>query len=158
MLGVVPRKRSSMPAQQSDSPPILRSSDAWPAISAMVPVRASSCGKPVAAPAIQRVGSRTATSCAYSTIAGACLAGAVVSEAIRGGVVRISTGSWFDPTSWEVPGALEKNGNPNVLTLDIGTSRLSQGCSAQTCLVEVECWHGEAPLVTAYDLPLFEER
>jgi len=73
-------------------------------------------------------------------------------------VVRISTGSWFDPTSWEVPGSLEKNGNPNVLTLDIGTSRLSQGCSAQTCLVEVECWHDEAPRVTAYDLPQFEER
>jgi biotin/methionine sulfoxide reductase len=89
---------------------------------------------------------------------GACLAGAVVSDVIRRGVVRISTGSWFDPTSWEVPGSLEKNGNPNVLTLDIGTSRLSQGCSAQTCLVEVECWHDEAPRVTAYDLPQFEER
>jgi biotin/methionine sulfoxide reductase len=89
---------------------------------------------------------------------GACLAGAVVSDVVRPGVVRLSTGSWFDPASWEVPGALEKNGNPNVLTLDVGASRLSQGCTAQTCLVEIEKWHGEAPRVTAYDLPQFVTR
>jgi biotin/methionine sulfoxide reductase len=89
---------------------------------------------------------------------GACLAGAVVSDVVRPGVVRLSTGSWFDPASWDVSGALEKNGNPNVLTLDVGASRLSQGCTAQTCLVEIEVWRGEAPRVTAYDLPAFERR
>jgi biotin/methionine sulfoxide reductase len=86
---------------------------------------------------------------------GACLAGAVVSDVVRPGVVRLSTGSWFDPASWEVNGSLEKNGNPNVLTLDVGASRLSQGCTAQTCLVEIEKWHGATPQVTAYDLPRF---
>jgi biotin/methionine sulfoxide reductase len=89
---------------------------------------------------------------------GACLAGAVVSDVIRRGVVRISTGAWFDPLSWTEPDSLEKNGNPNVLTLDVGASRLSQGCTAQTCMVEIELWRGEAPPVTAYDLPLFAER
>jgi biotin/methionine sulfoxide reductase len=74
---------------------------------------------------------------------------------VRSGVVRLSTGSWFDPASWDVNGSLEKNGNPNVLTLDIGASRLSQGCTAQSCLVEIEKWRGEAPQVTAYELPRF---
>ena len=73
---------------------------------------------------------------------GACLAGAVVSDVIRPGVVRISTGAWFAPL-----GAFENNGNPNVLTLDIGASSLSQGCSAQTCLVEVEKFAGDPPAV-----------
>ena len=34
--------------------------------------------------------------------------------------------------------SLELNGNPNALTIDIGTSELAQGPSAQTCLVEIE--------------------
>jgi biotin/methionine sulfoxide reductase len=89
---------------------------------------------------------------------GACLAGAVVSDVVRPGVVRLSTGSWFDPASWSEIGALEKNGNPNVLTRDIGASRLSQGCTAQTCLVDIARWDGPAPAVTAYDLPAFAER
>ena len=35
-------------------------------------------------------------------------------------------------------GSIELNGNPNVLTRDKGTSKLAQGPSAHTCLVEVE--------------------
>jgi biotin/methionine sulfoxide reductase len=85
---------------------------------------------------------------------GQCLAGAIVSEVVRPGVVRLSTGAWYDPVAFE-PGALEKAGNPNVLTLDIGASELSQGCIAQTCLVDVERYEGEAPAVTAYDPPAF---
>ena len=53
---------------------------------------------------------------------------------------------------------LEKHGNPNALTLDIGTSKLSQGCSAQTCLVEIERHDGPAPAVTAHDLPRLVNR
>jgi hypothetical protein len=30
-----------------------------------------------------------------------------------------------------------KHGNPNVLTRDCGSSRLGQGCSAQTCFVDI---------------------
>ncbi len=88
---------------------------------------------------------------------GACLAGAVVSDAVRPGVIRLSTGSWFDPVTF-TPGALEKNGNANVLTLDIGASELSQGCIAQTCLVDVERFEGTPPPVTAYDPPRLEPR
>ena len=60
------------------------------------------------------------------------------------------TGAWFDPASDQV---LERHGNPNVLTGDQGTSRLGQGCSAMTALVEVERWSGEAPAVQVFDPP-----
>ena len=88
---------------------------------------------------------------------GECLSAAVVSGDIRPGVVRLSTGAWFDPAEAR-PGALEKHGNPNVLTLDIGASSLSQGCIAQTCLVEVERWNGALPEVTAHTPPRFVGR
>ena len=66
------------------------------------------------------------------------------------GVVRLSTGAWFDPA--QDGSGLERHGNPNVLTLDIGASGLSQGCIAQTCLVEVEP-ATETPEVQAHCLP-----
>jgi biotin/methionine sulfoxide reductase len=85
---------------------------------------------------------------------GACLAGAVVTDAIRPGVVQLSTGAWFDPLDPAEIGSLDKHGNPNVLTLDKGTSKLAQCCSAQTALVEVERFRGEAPPVTAFSTPM----
>ena len=42
------------------------------------------------------------------------------------------------------PAALDRHGNPNVLTLDKGTSRLAQGPIAQTALVELERYDGAA--------------
>jgi biotin/methionine sulfoxide reductase len=84
---------------------------------------------------------------------GACLSAAIVSDAIRPSVVRLSTGAWFDPDGSGANQALEKHGNPNVLTLDRGASKLSQGCMAQTCLVEIERYDGAAPAVTAHALP-----
>jgi biotin/methionine sulfoxide reductase len=53
-------------------------------------------------------------------------------------VVSLPTGSWFAP----LDDATDANGNPNVLTADIGTSNLAQGPSANTCLVEVEKYLG----------------
>jgi biotin/methionine sulfoxide reductase len=84
---------------------------------------------------------------------GRCLAGACVTAAILPGVCRLATGAWFDPD-----GTLDKHGNPNVLTLDVGTSGLTQGCSAQSCLVEIRPWTGPAPEVTAHDLPEILDR
>ena len=64
---------------------------------------------------------------------GACRARALVSDGINPGVVALPTGAWFgDPG-----GNIDPDGNPNVLTMDVGTSRLGQGCSAHTALVEV---------------------
>lgn len=64
---------------------------------------------------------------------GACRARAAVSEDIRQGVVALPTGAWFGDPGQNI----DPHGNPNVLTLDVGTSRLAQGCSAHTALVDV---------------------
>lgn len=89
---------------------------------------------------------------------GACLAGVRIDEGVRPGVVILPTGAWYDPLVPGETGTLEKHGNPNVLTRDQGTSKLTQGCSAHTCLVEVELFKGEPPPVTAFDPPRFEKR
>jgi biotin/methionine sulfoxide reductase len=88
---------------------------------------------------------------------GATLVGAVLSENLRPGVIQISTGAWYDPEEPGVVGSLDKHGNPNVLTLDKGTSRLAQGASAQTTLVEVERYSGEPPEITAFEPPLIAQ-
>ncbi|MCC0044062.1 MAG: molybdopterin-dependent oxidoreductase [Brucellaceae bacterium] len=75
---------------------------------------------------------------------GACLAGAVVSEAVRPGVVQLPTGAWYVPEDPADPETMCLHGNPNVLTRDRGTSRLAQGTTGQLCLVEVEAYRGEA--------------
>jgi biotin/methionine sulfoxide reductase len=89
---------------------------------------------------------------------GACLAGAVVTDAIRPGVVQLATGAWFDPLDPAEIGSLDKHGNPNVLTLDKGTSKLAQCCVAQTALVEVERYEGEVPAITAFAPPTVVQR
>jgi biotin/methionine sulfoxide reductase len=89
---------------------------------------------------------------------GACLAAAKLSDRIRRGVVRLSTGAWFDPADSGSNQPLEKHGNPNALTLDIGASKLSQGCIAQTCLVEIARSEAPAPARTAHRLPEFQPR
>jgi biotin/methionine sulfoxide reductase len=89
---------------------------------------------------------------------GACLAGAVVTEAIRPGVVQLATGAWFDPLDPAEIGSLDKHGNPNMLTLDKGTSKLAQSPAAQTVLVEVERFEGEPPPITAFSPPAMAPR
>ena len=84
---------------------------------------------------------------------GACLAGTVLSDALRPGVVQLATGAWYDP---EDPAALAPfcvHGNPNVLTRDVGTSRLAQGCTGQVALVEIERFAGSLPSIKAFDPP-----
>jgi biotin/methionine sulfoxide reductase len=86
---------------------------------------------------------------------GACLAGAVLSDAVMPGVIVLPTGAWYDP---DTPGGLDRHGNPNVLTLDKGTSRLAQGPSSHTTLVDVERFEGIAPPVRAFEQPSFVRR
>jgi biotin/methionine sulfoxide reductase len=89
---------------------------------------------------------------------GACLAGLQTSDALRPGVVQLATGAWFDPLQPGEPGSLDKHGNPNVLTPDRGTSRLGQGPSAHSCLVEIEAYRESAPPVTSHEPPPFFSR
>jgi biotin/methionine sulfoxide reductase len=94
---------------------------------------------------------------------GACLAGAVVTDKVMPGVVQLATGAWFSPMPDPAGAAGRGNsvpmcthGNPNVLTRDAGTSRIAQGSSAQTCLVEAEPWDGQAPPVQVMEPPAVE--
>lgn len=64
---------------------------------------------------------------------GACLATATLCADTARGVAVLPTGAWFTPAG-EGP---ELSGNPNVLTLDIGSSAFGQGCSAHTCLIRI---------------------
>jgi len=89
---------------------------------------------------------------------GACLAGAVVTDSIRPGVVQLATGAWFDPLDPAEIGSLDKHGNPNVLTLDKGTSKLAQSPTAQTTLVQVKRFEGEVPPITVFSPPAIAQR
>jgi biotin/methionine sulfoxide reductase len=86
---------------------------------------------------------------------GVCLASLAIRDDLMQGVVQLPTGAWWDPTE---PGGLCRSGNPNVLTRDVGTSKLAQGPTAQTCLVEVERYEGEAQPVQAHDHPVLLAR
>jgi biotin/methionine sulfoxide reductase len=87
---------------------------------------------------------------------GSCLAGLIVSEALRPGVVQLSTGAWYDPDPSDP--SFCRHGNPNVLTADLPSSRLSQGTTAQHALVEVERWEGPLPPITVDRPPKLIER
>jgi len=89
---------------------------------------------------------------------GACLCSVVVSDDIMCGVICVSTGSWFDPEVPGEPGSICKHGNPNILTMDKGTSSLGQGPIAHSCLVEVALFEGKPPPVTAFEEPEIEYR
>ena len=84
---------------------------------------------------------------------GACLAGVRLSREIRPGVVQLATGAWYDPEDPEDDRPLCVHGNPNVLTRDVGTSALAQGCTGQLTVVEVERFRGNLPLIRAFDPP-----
>ena len=76
---------------------------------------------------------------------------------VRQGVLIVSTGAWFDPDPSGASGLSCHHGNPNVLTPDLGTSKLAQGPAAHSCLVEVEKWTGGAVAMTAHKPPLIED-
>ncbi|MBO43762.1 MAG: Asp-tRNA(Asn)/Glu-tRNA(Gln) amidotransferase GatCAB subunit C [Rhodospirillaceae bacterium] len=84
---------------------------------------------------------------------GALLAGAVIVDSMRPGVIELSTGAWYDPLEPGQIGALDVHGNPNVLTPDHGTSKLGQGPSAHSTLVEVEKFKGELPEIKIFRQP-----
>ena len=83
---------------------------------------------------------------------GSCFAAIIISDKLMKGVAQMSTGAWYDPVNPREASPC-KNGNPNVLTPDKGTSRLGQGPIAHTCLVEVKRASKPIPEVTAYSPP-----
>lgn len=81
---------------------------------------------------------------------GACFAVAKLDDAVVPGVALLPTGSTYDPD-----GQTDRGSNPNVLTRDIGTSDLGQGCAAQSCLVQVERFDGRLPDLRVNQPPVF---
>ncbi|PMH46202.1 trimethylamine N-oxide reductase I catalytic subunit [Vibrio sp. 10N.286.49.B3] len=81
---------------------------------------------------------------------GQVLVGAHVTDGIKEGSVCIHEGAWpdLDPTT-----GMCKNGGPNVLTMDIPTSRLANGCSGNSGIVKIEKYTGKAPTLTAFTPP-----
>lgn len=65
---------------------------------------------------------------------GQCLASVHIQDGLMTGTAILSTGAWYAPNQ----DGLDQSGNPNVLTADIGTSKLAQGSTAQTCLIEIK--------------------
>ncbi|MCF7549762.1 molybdopterin-dependent oxidoreductase [Pseudonocardia sp. WMMC193] len=82
---------------------------------------------------------------------GTCLAAARVTDEIRAGVVQLPTGAWYTPAADDDPTCV--HGNPNVLTRDVGSSRLAQGCTGQLTTVQVEAYVGVPPAVQAHRPP-----
>ena len=84
---------------------------------------------------------------------GICLAVLVVSDDVRPDIVQMATGAWLDPMMTTDGKLLCKHGNQNVLTHDLGTSKMTQGPAAMSCLVEVKKYEGTPPPMTAFDPP-----
>ncbi|MDR7127217.1 molybdopterin-dependent oxidoreductase [Pseudotabrizicola sp. 4114] len=84
---------------------------------------------------------------------GACLAAVTLSDGIIPGAIRLPTGAWFDPDDIEADTATCMHGNPNVLTRDVGTSSLAQGCTGQLTSVQVERHDVPVPPIRAYNPP-----
>jgi biotin/methionine sulfoxide reductase len=89
---------------------------------------------------------------------GACLAGAVLDDRMRPDVVQLPTGAWYDPADAGDVDAMCVHGNPNVLTADVGTSSLAQGCTGAHVLVEIEKFTGALHPVRAHEPPVIVHR
>lgn len=89
---------------------------------------------------------------------GACLAGVVVDDRVRRDVVHLPTGAWFDPEDPADYEAMCVHGNPNVLTDDVGTSKLARGSTGAHVLVQVEKFAGPLPPVRAHEPPVIRQR
>lgn len=84
---------------------------------------------------------------------GSTLAGAIVTNNVLPGVLRMEEGGWYDPNEPGRYKAMCKHGDVNQLTIDKGTSKLAQGNIANTALVEIEKYTGKVPKVTVFEKP-----
>jgi biotin/methionine sulfoxide reductase len=84
---------------------------------------------------------------------GSCLVAARCYDGLHPNVIEIPTGAWYEPVDPSADKSLDAHGNPNVLTQDVGSSDFAQGCSAHSCLVDVEPFTGELPPITVFSQP-----
>lgn len=81
---------------------------------------------------------------------GSCLAAAVLSEDVMIGVMQLATGAWFEPDDPAAETTMCVHGNPNILTRDVGTSKLAQGSTGQIARVGIERYTGDLPEVRIF--------
>lgn len=81
---------------------------------------------------------------------GQVLVGALVTDRIKQGACCIHEGAWvdLDPTT-----NIDRNGCCNVLTADIPTSRLANGCAGNSSMVYIEKYQGDPPELMAFIPP-----
>lgn len=84
---------------------------------------------------------------------GETYAGAVVRDDVIRGVALLATGAWYTPRDPATVGGPELHGNPNVLTRDVPTSRLTQGATAQSVLVQMQRAPADPPYRDPHGLP-----
>ncbi|HAT85741.1 MAG TPA: trimethylamine-N-oxide reductase TorA [Rhizobiales bacterium] len=84
---------------------------------------------------------------------GQCLAGAVVTDDIRKGVIRVCEGAWYDPVKTPM-GKLCSYGDINNLTDNRSTSKLAQGNCGHTAIADVEKFKGDVPAVMVFNTPV----
>ncbi len=82
---------------------------------------------------------------------GQVLAGAVVTAGIKPGVICIHEGAWPDLDL--AANGICKNGAVNVLTKDLPSSKLGNGCAGNTALAWLEKYSGPTLALTAFDPP-----
>lgn len=84
---------------------------------------------------------------------GEILAGAVLTDNLKRGVVRVDEGAWYDPLERGKIGTICLNGCVNVLTKDIPTSKLANGNSSNTVLVNIEKYKGLVKPISIFKQP-----
>jgi biotin/methionine sulfoxide reductase len=92
----------------------------------------------------RRLGLLAGDTALISNDRGRCLAAVAITADVRERVAVLPTGAWLEEID-TAEGRLDIAGNPNVLTQDIAASAFSQGCAAQTCLVAITRYEGNAP-------------
>ena len=88
---------------------------------------------------------------------GGCLAGLELDANMRSDCVVLPTGAWLDLQDTH-RGRICVHGNPNMLTIDKGTSGLGQGNIAHTAVVQIEKWEGPVPEISVHHPPRFITR
>ncbi|MDJ0929737.1 molybdopterin dinucleotide binding domain-containing protein [Breoghania sp.] len=88
---------------------------------------------------------------------GQILTGARISEDTMPGVIRIYEGGWYTPSDPLKEGSLDTYSDVNVLTFDVGTSRLAQGNCGHSAAADVEKFTGTPSEVTVFTTPAVAE-
>ncbi|MGI2259010.1 molybdopterin guanine dinucleotide-containing S/N-oxide reductase [Shewanella sp. GXUN23E] len=81
---------------------------------------------------------------------GKILAGALVTDGIKQGTVCVHEGAWLN---LDIRLDICKNGNCNMLTSDIPTSPLANGCAPNSSLVRIEKYQGPDLVMDAFTPP-----